>query len=90
MDSFWDADPDTIPKHLKEKSDRGHNVPEGTKDYSSMFYKTTPEGSIPHPDRHTIRPEGATSKMDSKEVIEVLQEDMKRVQDGEDNQIIDI
>ena len=79
---YWDAEPSTIPKHVKEQKEE--------KDYSHMFFKTTPEGSIPHPDRHTIKPEGAVNKMTSKEVIEVLQEDMKRVEDGEDNQIIDI
>ena len=37
-----------------------------------MFYKTTPEGSIPHPDRHTIKPEGAVTEMSSSDVIDAF------------------
>ena len=63
---YWDADPETIPKHIKEKKKKEE------KDYSHMFYKTTPEGSIPHPDRHTIRPEGAVTEMSSSDVIDAF------------------
>ena len=58
---YWDSDPATLPPKKEEKEE---------KDYSHMFFKTTPEGSIPHPDRHTIKPKGAVNKMTSKEVIE--------------------
>ena len=56
------------------------------KEYSHMFFKTTPEGSIPHPDRHTIAPDGATTKLTKLESAKINHESMV---EGKDN-IIDI
>ena len=51
-----------------------------------MFYKTTPEGPIPHPDRNSIRPEGATTKMTKLESAKINHES---IVEGKDN-IVDI
>ena len=62
---YWDADPATVPKHVKEKKVE--------KDYSHFFITQDEKGNtIPHPDRHTIAPEGATTEMTKSDVIEAF------------------
>ena len=62
-------------KYLEETEKLWKTEEKEKKDYSHMFFKTTPEGSIPHPDRHTIAPdyvEGTTTKMEATDVIDAI------------------
>ena len=78
---YWDADPATVPKHVKEKKVE--------KDYSHFFITQDEKGNvIPHPDRHTIAPEGSTVEMTLQETYDVLHESIN-AKDKKD-QIIDI
>ena len=64
---------------------------EEKKDYSHFFISQDEKGNIiPHPDRHTIAPEGSTFEMTSKEVTEVLIDHMESDKTQAKDQIIDI
>ena len=75
---YWDADPATLPPKKEKKEE---------KDYSHFFITQDEKGkTIPHPDRHTIAPEGTTTKMTQLESAKINHESMV---EGKDN-IIDI
>ncbi len=64
---------------------------EQKKDYSHFFISQDEKGNtIPHPDRHTVAPEGSTVEMTSKEVTEVLIDAMESDKTQAKDQIIDL